>query len=169
MKKLILFLDMDCVLADFSRSDMFEESDRKRNSPPQMYEKYFFETLPPVDGCLSSVRELMQSNYFDIHVLSQPVKETHYSYSEKAAWIAKWFPELNHNLILTQDKSLMSAPGRILLDDNDIKWKKCWEDGGGVFFKFHYTENKHTNRIEWSIIVKQILSYAKTQLEPYAQ
>jgi 5'(3')-deoxyribonucleotidase len=153
--KIKLFIDMDCVIADFCKSPMFKKGDRIKNSPPQMFEQFFFETLPPVDGALSAVRELLQTEKYDIHILTQPVKETHYSYSEKAAWVAKWFPELSGKLTLTQNKELLAGPDRILIDDSVEKWKSKWESNGGTFIHFAYNEFGD-NRQEWQNITSTI-------------
>lgn len=154
----ILFVDMDCVLSDFCNSPMFEKHEQIQNNPPRMYEEFFFETLPVVDGALWAIRKLMP--YYDIHVLTQPVMNTHYSYSEKAAWIWKWFPELGGKLHLTQNKEFFSGPGRVLIDDSVEKWYKKWEDKGGMFIHFSYSpmHNNKINRSEWERIVQELLS-----------
>lgn len=150
-----LMLDMDGVLADFCRSPKFQSSDEVVKSPPRMFEEFFFETLPPIDGALWGVRELLKLDY-DIHILTQPVKETHYSYSEKDAWIKKWIPELWGKLILTQNKELLSSKDRILVDDNQIKWSDSWVAGGGVFYYFDYSkESKDHNRLMWEKLVHE--------------
>lgn len=147
---------MDCVLADFCRSPMFKRGDKIKNAPPKMFEEFFFETLPPVEGSLSAVRQLLQSDKYDIHILTQPVKETHYSYSEKAAWVAKWFPELLNKLTLTQNKELLSGPNRILIDDSIIRWQSKWESAGGKFITFNYSSELE-NRTEWERIVSELI------------
>lgn len=151
---MIIFLDQDCVLADFIRSPAFPDNYDGHYNPSEMYEKFFFENLPPVKGALSGVRELLKIKGVELHILTQPVKETHYSYSEKVAWIGKWFPELLGSVTLTQNKELMSGPGRILLDDNADKWKNKWEKHGGKFVHFNYETEKHTH--EWKKIVSEI-------------
>lgn len=133
---MILFLDMDNVLADFSASPRLK-GDPIAWNPSEMYEKFFFEELPPVEGCLSAVREFLKMG-LEVHILSQPVKETHYSYSEKAAWVAKWFPELLGNIHLTQKKQFFAGTNHILIDDNEEKWGKLWQEGGGTFIHFQY-------------------------------
>lgn len=158
--KVTLYVDLDSVLADFCRSPMVKPDAKWVYSPPQMYEQFFFETLPPVEGSLSAIRELLQSNLFDIHILSQPVKETHYSYSEKVAWVAKWFPELSNRITLTQNKEFLSKHGRILIDDSAEKWKDKWEANGGTFILFDY-ERYGDNRKEWEAVVKSLISEYK--------
>ena len=157
MQKRILYLDMDGVLADFCASPLFKKTDPIIKGPPRMYEQFFFETLSPLDGALWGVRMIMQMEKFDIHILTQPVKETHYSYSEKDSWVKKWFPELIGKLSLTQNKEHSSKEGRILVDDSAIKWKDKWEKEGGEFIFFDYNlENHKSHRQVWENLVDNL-------------
>ena len=152
-----LFIDQDNVLAAFDLSPMFKQGDEYKNNPPRMYERYFFETLPVVKGALWAVRTLMP--HYDIHILTQPVKETHYSYSEKAAWVWKWFPELGGKVHMSQKKEFLSGRNRILIDDN-LKWWEPWEMNGGQFVHFKYDlETPENNRKQWELIVEQLLKH----------
>jgi 5'(3')-deoxyribonucleotidase len=153
--KPIVFIDMDGVLANFCASPMFEKADKIKNNPPRMYDQYFFETLPVIEGALSQVRRLMQSERYEIQILTKPVRYTHYSYSEKAAWVWKWFPELGEKLTLTQNKTLLAKEGRILIDDSLDEWGKNWENSGGTFFHFNYEAGNHA--AQWKEIVDRLL------------
>ena len=93
MKK-IVYIDMDGVLCDFRGSPYFTETDPVTKSPARMFEHGFFENLPPMDGALWGVRSILKNENLDIFILTQPVKESAISYTEKANWINKWFPEL---------------------------------------------------------------------------
>lgn len=156
MAKTILYVDMDGVTVDFCKSNMFTLNDRKHTAPPRMFEQFFFETLPPVEGAMWAIRELLQCEQYDIHILTQPVKETHYSYSEKAAWVSKWIPELANKIIMTQNKELLSAPGRILIDDMAERWRTKWEAGGGTYIHFDYKRDGD-NRTEWINTLSKLL------------
>jgi len=134
---MIVYIDMDGVIADFRSSSYFIKKDPVVSAPPRMYEHGFFENLPVVDGALWGVRSLLKNKNLDIYILTQPVKESSISYTEKANWIAKWFPELSGKIIMTQHKELLSAHGRILIDDADWKWKEAWEKYNGTFFHFN--------------------------------
>lgn len=148
-----IFVDMDGVLADFHKSPLFEKGDELVLNPPRMYEKRFFETLPVIDGALWGVRELMNLEDAEVHILSSPVLYTHYSYSEKASWIAKYFPELTDRLNLSQNKEFYSKVGRILIDDYGKKWRQKWESGGGIFYHF---DHDIPHREMWEKTVKDI-------------
>lgn len=136
MKK-VIYIDMDGVLCDFCKSPYFKPEDPVTKSPCRMFEFGFFENLPPIDGALWGVRSLLKNENLDLHILSQPVKESAISYTEKASWIAKWIPELSGKITLTQNKELLAAPGRILIDDAGWKWKEIWEKHGGDFLHFN--------------------------------
>jgi 5'(3')-deoxyribonucleotidase len=134
MKKLV-FLDMDDVIADFMGH--FGGKRGPDGFHLVMHEEGFFENLKPMPGSLTNVRKLFNHPDIDLHILSQPVKESAHSYSEKARWLMKWFPELAPRVTLTQNKEFLSAPGRFLIDDNHKKWKEKWETHGGRFIHFY--------------------------------
>jgi len=143
---------------------MFDRYENVIQNPPRMYEEYFFETLPVVSGALWAVRKLMP--HYDIHVLTQPVKNTHYSYSEKAAWIWKWFPELGGKLHLTQNKEFFSSRDMILIDDNREKWQPKWNERGGTFVHFIYSpQDNKRNRMMWETIVDNLIYKANPNIQ----
>lgn len=161
-KKQFVGVDMDGVIAHFEGSHYFKPDDPIMRSPPRMFDEGFFETLPLIDGAAWGIRALMKNPNLDIHIISQPVLEASESYSEKARWIMKWFPELTGKITLTQNKELLSGPGRILIDDADWKWREKWEEQGGEFVHFNTTENSETHnnpRKRWEIIVNYLTNY----------
>lgn len=159
ISKEFIFLDMDGVLCDFCQSPMFQPSDPVQTNPSRMYEQFFFETLPPIAGAMWAARELLKMERvgnMEVHILSQPVKNTHYSYSEKASWIKRWIPELYGRITLTQNKEFLAGPGRYLIDDDHRnKWVNKWSNNGGHFIKFDYKRNNpHHCRRNWESIVQ---------------
>lgn len=168
MKKLF-YIDMDGVTCDFCGSHYFQPGDPVTKSPSRMYEIGFFESLPPMDGALWAIRALMKNEHLDVHILTQPVKESTMSYTEKANWIAKWIPELSSKLILTQNKEHLSGPNRVLVDDAAWKWKEKWEAEGGTFVHFNVKRydpmNPSSNGLDstremWEQIVKDWANWA---------
>ena len=152
-----IYIDMDNTIADFNRSPMLKEEIQPGVwvTPSEMYSPGFFETLSPLDGALAGVREVIKfakKNNIKVHILSKPVAISAYSYSEKVAWIMKWFPELFGNIILCQDKGRIIGKNSVLIDDS-LDWKKPWEDNGGVFIHFNETESSLPY---WKGIVSQI-------------
>ena len=147
--KIKLFIDMDRVLCDFENSEVFN-GNRPFYNPPEMYEENFFLNLKPVKGALVAVRKIQAMGAFDIHILTQPVQTTHYSASEKVAWVAMWLPELLGKITLTQEKGLLSGNERILIDDNESKWREPWEKEQGTFLLF---DTRLDNKLNWELMV----------------
>ena len=146
MKKTLL-IDMDEVLCDFKSSQRLKDWDRK-NSPSAMYELGFFEELSPLPGAMKAVHEILGSGKYDIYICTQPLAKSVISYTEKAAWVGKYLPDLIDKIIMTQDKSLIK--GDILIDDN-----KKWKEFGGEFVWFNPDK---PSDIVWGKITKDLLS-----------
>ena len=123
MKPIRVLLDLDEVLADFAGS-----ADTQRRNPPAMYEPGFFLNLQPVPGALQAVQKLYQRENVELEVVSKPVANSPISYTEKAQWVAKWFPFLTDKITLTQDKA--NILGDILIDDTPYDF-----DGLSILFR----------------------------------
>lgn len=151
MSKKLIFLDLDDTVANFCDHPVFEG--KYPVDTKHMYEPGFFLSLEVIEGAQVAIRQLIRLGY-DVQILSQPVAESHHSYSEKVQWIALHFPELIGKINLTQDKGLFN--GDYLIDDNEEKWKTKFEANGGRFVHFQYF-SKHrvdgNNRSQWETIV----------------
>lgn len=143
VKKPILYLDMDNVLADFGNSYMLSNESRETNCPPEMYKKGFFYLLDPVPGAIRAANRLIDSGKYDVHILTQPVIDSHYSYSEKVRWVQDHLPALVGKITMTQNKLLIN--GDYLIDDN-IKWEKF--DGAFILFDYKNAERSWNNILE---------------------
>ena len=150
----VLFIDMDGVIADFNKSHHFIGGRKKERHPHEMYKEGFFETLPVIAGARYALRALLDCNKYEIYILSKPVRHSPLSYSEKAAWIWKHFPELGEKITLTQNKTLLSGKDRILIDDTLVEWGEPWQEAGGQFIHFDYRRNHEE---EWRRILEQLL------------
>lgn len=139
--KPILFIDLDEVLADFSKA-------APELGPAEMYVPGFFADLDVVPGAKLAVRQLYRSGKFDIQILSVPVSDSPESYTEKARWVATHFPYLLNKINLTQDKGLFK--GDYLIDDN-LKWQNVF---GGEFL--HFDVNNPCQ--SWKKMVKYLLN-----------
>ena len=136
----IFLLDMDNVIAGFDDAifrlaeehgfhidlDGYEDPKRKyfltENMPDPSHANAlrtiinstrFFLDLPVVPGALDGVAELME--YFDVWICTKPLEANPWCRDDKALWLRKWFPHLEHKAIMTPKKSLVH--GDILLDD----------------------------------------------------
>lgn len=113
---LIVYVDMDDVLCDFSMS---YDADRKNNpgiSYPQS-QYGFFANLNPIDDSLDSMRRLIECDRCDPYILTAPSCKNPFSYTEKRVWVEKnlgmkWV----ERLIICPNKSLLA--GHYLIDDN---------------------------------------------------
>lgn len=132
-----VFIDMDGVIAYFTGSPHFKPFDKNMRKPPRMFEEGFFENLPVLPGARWGVRVLLKNPNLNVCILTQPVSTSAICYSEKVSWIAKIFPELLERIMIVHDKGFVSAPGRILIDDMDDRWKQKWESHGGRFIHFN--------------------------------
>lgn len=131
-----VFLDLDDTLADFLGHPKID--DPAVNGVHAMYDEGFFLSLKPMPGALVHVRKIIDMGY-DVHILTQPVRHSPHSYSEKVKWVAMWFPELLGKITMTQDKGLIV--GNYLIDDNQ-KWKDGFQKNGGMFLHFDKTASE---------------------------
>ena len=140
MKKKILYLDMDGVVADFEQSVLHicpelntatkYENPKKRDAKIDQIcatEVNFFHNLLPMKGAIEAVSKLFP--LYDLYFLSSPMWGVPESYSGKRIWIEKHFGVLaKKRLILSHRKDLHI--GDFLVDDRT-------RNGAGNFAGFH--------------------------------
>ncbi len=131
----LIFLDLDGVLADFEGHARLENKykpDGKVNYDALDYEWYV--TMPAYKGArqfYDDVRKLGFTRFLTGPVLSEDC------YAGKAHWVQDFVPErgkfILEDLIIcdSENKFLVGAPGRILVDDR-IANIKAWEAAGGT-------------------------------------
>lgn len=146
---LVLFFDMDGVLANFNKavcetfghdhkvvienwSDDWAICSQLGITKGQMWKKIdaihdWWEHIPPHDW-LKSLLNL--ADRYESYILSAP-HITPSCASGKIAWLNK-HTKFNGRVILTKHKYLCAAPNRVLIDDNDLKCKEFKEAGGHV-------------------------------------
>lgn len=130
MKK-IIYIDMDDTIADFHKAAV----DEGKVIESRMWDKDFFLNLEPIPGAKGAINDLGRLGY-DLYILSQPLAESPESYTDKALWIQRHFPQLYNKIVLTQNKGLHL--GGYLIDDNADKWKAKFEATGGKFIHYPY-------------------------------
>jgi 5'(3')-deoxyribonucleotidase len=129
----------------------------------RMFDNCFFLNLDPVPGAQKAVFRLEKMG-FDIYLLSQPFVLVPESYTEKVLWIQRYFPQLIHKNILTQNKGLNI--GHYLIDNNPKKWKEKFEKNGGVFIHFPYGGYNLEETGDPEQLWNQIVEFFKTE-NPY--
>jgi 5'(3')-deoxyribonucleotidase len=92
MKKIIIYCDMDGVLADF---------DKVPNAVAKYkYELNFFYNLEPINENVNAIKELILKDYL-VKILSKSPHEK--ADSDKRKWLAKYLPEIkNENIIFAR-------------------------------------------------------------------
>lgn len=136
-----LFLDMDGVLADFVGA-VLNHPDYLPDAPLDSFD--VFEELNPIPNAIESVRKILNSNKYDVFVLSTAPWDNPKAWMDKRLWIEKHLPELKKRLILTHHKDLCcGSENDIIIDDRIVNGVEHW---GGVHLHFG-TEYKDWNSI----------------------
>ena len=107
MKKKILYVDLDGVLADYDHA-------KQRTTEEERTQKGFFENLPPINGAVDAFKKL--SEKYETYFLSTAPWTNIHAPSEKRIWVEKHLGEFAFKkLILTHNKGLLK--GDYLIDD----------------------------------------------------
>lgn len=141
---MLVLLDMDGVLADFLGLLHQEMEDagfpldiserRQFYSAPEYHARFgaqaaelartiihspgFFAELPPIEGALDSVHELVAHGH-DVMLCTSPLLGSLWSASEKYAWVHRHLgEEYLAKMVLTTDKTVVA--GSVLVDDNPL-------------------------------------------------
>jgi 5'-nucleotidase len=111
-----IFVDMDGVVANFAaaRDRAGMTSDEYKVTPGA------YLNLEPMPDALESLRSLMSEGH-EVWLATKPPTGIPGAYSDKAAWVFRWLPELSRRLIITPDKGLLGDENDILIDDNPGK------------------------------------------------
>jgi 5'(3')-deoxyribonucleotidase len=92
MNKIIIYCDMDGVLADF---DKVPNAVAKYKNEPN-----FFYDLEPIKENVNAIKELITKNYL-VKILSKSPHEN--ADNDKRKWLAKYLPEIeNENIIFAR-------------------------------------------------------------------
>ena len=123
MKKKILYVDLDGVLADYDHA-------KQRTTEEERTQKGFFENLPPINGAVDAFKKL--SEKYETYFLSTAPWTNLHAPSEKRIWVEKHLGEFAFKkLILTHNKGLLK--GDYLIDDRLLNGV---EDFGGEHIHF---------------------------------
>ena len=137
--KLIVFVDMDGVLADFDGAI----TSGVENDPPEMFKPGFFRNLKVMDGAIDGVAQLLANPKLEVYVGSKMTSKVTTCATEKMEWIREYFPGLLRHMVLCCDKKLLR--GNFLVDDDIDRWGHSFK---GAFIHFDRTKPKQ----EWQRI-----------------
>nr|WP_314901750.1 hypothetical protein [uncultured Deefgea sp.] len=114
---MIIYIDMDDVLCDFSGAHAKALAENPGIAFPQS-QYGFYQKLPPLDGAIEAVKALIYSDKYRPYILTAPSTKNPFSYTEKRVWIEDHFGyDFVDRLIICSNKSLLK--GDILIDDNN--------------------------------------------------
>ena len=119
MKKKIIHIDMDGVLVDLGREIEYRlkdpNLDPKFIKEPDLIEG-LFESPQPIEGAIDAVKELQDSDKFDLFIATSAPWENPPSLMHKRLWIEHYFGTTFHKrMFITHRKDLLV--GDYLIDD----------------------------------------------------
>jgi 5'(3')-deoxyribonucleotidase len=124
-----LFVDMDGVAVDFEAfmAALKLTADQVKHRP------HAYRDMQPLPGAIEAIREAIALGY-EVWIATKPPTGVAGAYSDKAAWIFHYLPELSNRIIITHDKGLLGDEGDVLCDDRPHK-ANC-EQFKGTFLRF---------------------------------
>lgn len=115
-KPLVVYVDMDDVLCDYSGAHQAHLRAHPEIAYPQS-QYGFFSSLKPIAGAFESVRSLINDERISVYILTAPSYMNPLCYTEKRVWIEQYFGlEFTQRLIICADKSLLK--GDVLVEDS---------------------------------------------------
>ena len=117
MIKRIIYVDMDDVLCDFTKSyKKVLAEDSGIRYPQSQYG--FFRNLTPIKGGIAAVNYLNKQDFFEVYILTAPSVLNPLCYTEKRLWIEDHFGmDMVSRLIISPNKGLNK--GDYLIDDHN--------------------------------------------------
>jgi 5'(3')-deoxyribonucleotidase len=127
-----VYVDMDEVLVEFNKGHAAALEINPTMKYPQA-EYGFWINLKPLLGGIEAVKALIDSDKYDVYILTAPSINNPLCYAEKRVWIEKYFGlDFVNKLIISPNKGLFI--GEYLIDDNFEG--KGQEDFGGELIHF---------------------------------
>lgn len=142
MKKLRLYIDMDRTICDYDSQMKLYKNKHPDVEYPQSIEG-FFSSMLPIEGAIEAVNKLIDSDKYEIYILTAPSLKNPLCYTEKRLWIEKYFGmDLVENLIIAMNKCLLI--GDYLIDDKPHGYDE----------QIHYGSDEFPN---WEVVLKKFL------------
>lgn len=173
MKKPIILVDQDGVLADFTSRHLeliakkFPELPRlapsdaskfntEEHFPPHYHARIeeisvatgFFSSLPEVPGAVAAMNEMLAMGY-DVRICTSPKKVYHPCVADKFFWIEEHLGrEWTARIVMTRDKTLIS--GAILIDDKPKVTGVRNPDWEHIVFDRPHNKGAKGRRCDWT-------------------
>lgn len=111
-----VFVDMDGVIVDF---DAYKTAQGLSGDEVKCQPGAYL-AMPAIHGALEAVRSVIGMG-FEVWIATKPPTGVTNAYSDKAAWVIQYLPELRRRIIVTHDKGLLGDSGDYLCDDRPHK------------------------------------------------
>lgn len=121
-----VLIDLDGVVVDFA--SFMQKNGMTSAEVKKLPGAYL--SMPAMPGALDAVRSIIGAGY-EVWIATKPPTGVPYAYSDKAAWVMNYLPELKRRIIVTHHKGMLGRPGDILIDDRPHK-AFCGEFQGTV-------------------------------------
>ena len=148
--KLVVLIDMDDVLCDYTRAfQRAIERNPKIQLPQSQYG--FFTDLDPLPNAIASVNALRDSSWAAPYILTAPSVRNPVCYTEKRIWVEHYFGMAFVNrLIICAHKGWVK--GHILIDDHSDG--KGQEDFSGRLIQFGSSQYP-----DWNSVIAELGRY----------
>lgn len=144
---MIIYIDMDDVLCDFSGAKASAIAEHPGIAFPQS-QYGFYQKLSPIEGAIETVQELYRSDKYTPYILTAPSTMNPFSYTEKRVWIEdKLGFCFVDRLIICSHKGLLK--GDILIDDNDSGRGQEYFEGKLI----HFGTNRYP---DWAAVRREL-------------
>tara|TARA_R110000824_G_scaffold2372_3_gene11137 strand:- start:593 stop:1111 length:519 start_codon:yes stop_codon:yes gene_type:complete len=142
MNKLIIYIDMDGVLANFGKAAEEHPDNGTIGYEPDLI--LDFSKFEPMPGAINAVKELTEMGH-DLFIATTPPWDHPDSWAQKRTWVLEHLPQFKKRMFLTHRKDLLK--GEILIDDSSSRGQAEFE---GTWFHFG------KNGIDWKYVVEGI-------------
>ncbi len=168
---MLLLVDQDNVLADFSRAihlELCARGHREKIQPPAKQTCYrledhyppdilgdlkavytaegFFRGLPPIEGAVQAVKEMVAEG-IDVRICTYPIQAYRNCVKEKYEWVERHLgAEFTSRMILTRDKTIIA--GDALIDDNPDISGSCTPSWRHIVFDQPYNRSMEGPRLK---------------------
>jgi len=146
MKKKVIYIDLDGVLADFKTGlketkQIFKDLDLTNIKPE---DNIRFNQLKPMPGAKAAYKKLDKK--YDVFIASTAPWDQPAAWEHKRLWVAKHFPAAYKRLILTHRKDLLK--GDYIIDDRKVNGVENF-DGKHI----HFGSKKYP---DWNAVISDL-------------